>query len=185
MPWYHHIAAFLYHNLPQVFSTRAGIGFLAPPRTQTPQRQRTTQYPYLLRVPRGRPRQSLQSPPILRVQTLIPVRQLALAHYVPLRRQPAPVHPVVIAVVSLRLRQPFVQPQKSFPTAVAHLKVHAPPTIRQLNHRRPNPHFLPLLAAPRPLISPHLVKRYGRHNAPPLTLHGHPSPNPQGPPDFF
>ena len=70
-----------------VFSARAGIGFLAPPRTQTQQRQRTTQYPYLLRVPRGRPRQSLQPPPILRVQTLIPVRQLALAHDVPLRSQ--------------------------------------------------------------------------------------------------
>ena len=30
-----------------VFSTRAGIGFLAPPRTQTQQCQRTTQYPHL------------------------------------------------------------------------------------------------------------------------------------------
>ena len=169
----------------RVFSTRAGIGFLAPPRTQTQQRQRTTQYPHLLRVARRGPRQSLQPPPILRMQPLIPVRQLPLAHDVSLRRQPAPVHPVVIAVISLRFRQPFVQPQKSLPTAVAHLKVHAPPAVRQLNHRRPNPHFLPLLPAPRPLISPHLVKRYGRHDTPSLALHGHPGPNAQGPPDFF
>ena len=138
-----------------------------------------------LRVARRGPRQSLQPPPILRMQSLIPVRQLPLAHDVSLRRQPAPVHPVVIAVISLRFRQPFVQPQEGFITAVANLKVHTPPTVRQLNHRRPDPHFLPLLAAPRPLISPHLVKRYGWNHAPPLALHGHPGPNPQGPLDFF
>ena len=108
-----------------------------------------------------------------------------LAHDVSRRRQPAAVHTIVIAVVPLRLRQPFVPPQKSLPTAVAHLKVHAPPTVRQLNHRRPDPHFLPLLPPPRPLASPHLVKRYGWNHAPPLALHGHPGPNPQGPPDFF
>ena len=136
-------------------------------------------YPIVARANRfNRPRYS-------RVQTLIPVRQLALAHDAPLLRQPAPVHTVVIAVVPLRFRQPFVQPQKSLPTAVANLKVLAPPAVRQLNHRRPDPHFLPLLAAPCPLISPHLVKRYGRHDTPSLALHGHPGPNPQRPPDFF
>ena len=168
------------------FQHALALDFWPPPRTQTQQRQRATQHPYLLRVPRGRPRQSLQPPPILRMQTLIPVRQLALAHYVPLRRQPTPVHPVVIAVVPLRLRQPLVQPQKSLPTAVANLKkVHALPAIRQLNHRRPNPHLLPLLTAPRPMISPHLVKGNRRRYAPPLALHRYPNPNAQGPPDFF
>ena len=53
-----------------IFNTR-WHRILAPPRTQTQQRQRTTQHPHLLRVPRGRPRQSLQPPPILRMQSLI------------------------------------------------------------------------------------------------------------------
>ena len=100
-------------------------------------------------------------------------------------RSGSPASSCPLRYAPLRFRQPLVQPQERFTTAVAHLKIHALPAIRQLNHRRPNLHFLSLLTAPRPMISPHLVKGNRRRYAPPLALHRHPGPNAQGPPDFF
>ena len=81
--------------------------------------------------------------------TLVPMHRSALAHLMTIRRQPA-VHPVAIRTIQLRLRQPFIQPQKGVFAAVPKLKISLPTAIRLLYHCRPAPHILRLTPPAHP-----------------------------------
>ena len=125
---------------------------------------------------RGRNRNRFQLPQILRVQTFVPVRQLPLAHYALLRRQPTPVHTVIIAAIPLRFRQPLVQPQEGLPTAVAHLKVYAPPSRSTLP-----------AASYRAALADKFTSRQRKSPAqcPTAGTASSPNPNSQGPPTLL
>lgn len=82
-------------------------------------------------------------------------------------RQPS-VHPVGVSAVSLRLRQPFVEPKKCGLGAVPHLKAHPPSPSSLLYHRRPHPAFPALLSVPHANVGPHIIEGYdpGQHPSP-------------------
>ncbi len=82
---------------------------------QADQGHRSRQHRRALAVPLRLPYQPVQLPPQPGMQTLVPVHRPTPAGPVPGRRQPGLIHHIGVTTVRLRLRQPFVQPQKGGP----------------------------------------------------------------------